>query len=111
MTEPKAFQVATIRAAVKVLRSSNGHRHFLVADEVGLGKTVVAQGVIRELMSQKRDHENRPLVVFYVCSSLAIAAQNKRKLLEVLPESEWPDALCTVGPIDSCWHHELTATS
>ena len=36
------------------------------------------------------------MVVFYVCSSLAIAAQNKRKLLEVLPESAWPEALCAV---------------
>jgi hypothetical protein len=96
MTEPKAFQVATIRAALKGLGSSKTHRHFLVADEVGLGKTVVAQGVIREMMSQKRRDENRPLVVLYVCSSLAIAAQNRRKLLEVLPKSEWPEALCTV---------------
>lgn len=112
MTEPKPFQVATIRAAVRALRSSKAYRHFLVADEVGLGKTVVAQGVIRELMSQKRD-ENRPLVVFYVCSSLAIAAQNKRKLLEVLPELEWPDALCTVdrltlvGTTNAPHHREL----
>ena len=57
---------------------------------------MVAQGVNRELMLQKRREANRPLVVFYVCSSLAIVAQNRRKLLEVLPKNEWPVALCTV---------------
>ena len=62
MTEPKAFQIATIRAVMKALRSSRPHRHFLVAVEVGLGKTVVAQGVISELMLQKRREANRPLV-------------------------------------------------
>ena len=113
MTEPKAFQVATIQAALKALRSSRTHRHFLVADEVGLGKTVVAQGVIREMMSQKRRDQKGPLVVFYVCSSLAIAAQNRRKLLEVLPKGEWTDALCTVdrltlvGTTDPPQHPDL----
>jgi hypothetical protein len=113
MTEPKAFQIATIRAVMKALRSSRTHRHFLVADEVGLGKTVVAQGVISELMLQKRREANRPLVVFYVCSSLAIVAQNRRKLLEVLPKNEWPAALCTVdrltlvGTTDPPQHPDL----
>ena len=59
-----------------------GARRFLVADEVGLGKTVVAQEVIRGLMRGRR----RPLVVFYFASNLNIAHQNRRKLLEVLED-------------------------
>ena len=50
MTEPKPFQAATVEAVLHALRASNGPRHFLVADEVGLGKTVVAQGVIRQMI-------------------------------------------------------------
>lgn len=61
-----------------------------------MGKTVVAQGVIRELMNEERKRKNAPLVVFYVCSSLAIAAQNRRKLLEILPVEERHQAVCPV---------------
>ena len=61
-------------------------RRFLVADEVGLGKTVVARGVIESMMRRKRDCG--PLRVFYVCSSLAIAAQNKGSLLKAISDPE-----------------------
>jgi hypothetical protein len=55
----------------------------LVADEVGLGKTLVAQGVIEGLQRQ-----GRAINVFYVCSSLSIATQNCLNLLEILPPHE-----------------------
>jgi len=93
MTDPKEFQLATIRAAMVRLQDSASSRRFLVADEVGLGKTVVAQHVIDQMMRQRR---NRPLVVFYVCSSLSIATQNQKKLLELLPEDQRRDATCQV---------------
>ncbi len=93
MTEPKPFQKKTIAAALKALRDHAGTRRFLVADEVGLGKTVVAQHVILNMMNELR---RRPLVVFYVCSSLSIAAQNRRKLLEVLPARERAKAECQI---------------
>lgn len=76
----KPFQEATIRLATRALQRKQLKR-FLVADEVGLGKTVVAQQVIARLMKAK---SSGPLRVFYVCSSLAIASQNRKKLLEVL---------------------------
>ena len=41
MTEPKPFQVATIQAVLRALHSSKGSKRFLVADEVGLGKSDV----------------------------------------------------------------------
>ena len=80
ISEAKGFQLATAQVALKTLTSDRGARRFLVADEVGLGKTVVARTIIKELIKCKR----RPLVVFYVCSNLNIAHQNRTKLLELL---------------------------
>lgn len=80
ISEPKGFQIATAEAALETFRRTQGPRRFLVADEVGLGKTVVARTIIAELMSRRR----RPLVVFYVSSNLNIAHQNRAKLLELL---------------------------
>lgn len=93
MTTLKPFQSATVQAALATFRKRRRVRRFLVADEVGLGKTVVAQHVILNLIEGLK----RPLVVFYMCSNLAIARQNRRKLLEILPPDERPDADC---PID-----------
>lgn len=95
MSTPKPFQQATIDVAVKALKDRRRKaRHFLVADEVGLGKTVVAQQVLKRLMDEKDGPG--PLTVFYVCSNLSIATQNRQKLLEVLPEDERADAQCLV---------------
>lgn len=92
MTNAKPFQRATVTAVLDAFRAGRRYRRFLVADEVGLGKTVVAQHVIRELMRRRSE----PLVVFYLCSNLSIAAQNRRKLLEVLPAEERESATCYV---------------
>ena len=79
----KPFQEATVLHAVSRLRDYSGPRRFLVADEVGLGKTLVAQGILQHLASGPR-----PINVFYVCSSLTIANQNRDSLLEVLPSED-----------------------
>jgi hypothetical protein len=81
ISDPKGFQVATASAALQTLDSGDSPRRFLVADEVGLGKTVVARTVIKEMMKNGR----RPLVVFYLSSNLNIAHQNRAKLRELLP--------------------------
>ncbi len=94
MSDLKPFQQATVNAVISAFRRKRGSRRFLVADEVGLGKTVVAQHVIKRLMEGRR----KPLVVFYLCSSLAIATQNRRKLLEVLPTKE--DRAAADCPVD-----------
>ena len=86
MSAPKAFQKATIECALRAFDRRRRVRRFLVADEVGLGKTVVARGVIESMMRRKRDCG--PLRVFYVCSSLAIAAQNKGSLLKAISDPE-----------------------
>ena len=46
----KPFQVATVDAAVHGLWHDDTTSRFLVADEVGLGKTLVAKGVIARLI-------------------------------------------------------------
>jgi hypothetical protein len=87
----KPFQEATVLHAVSRLRDPTGPRRFLVADEVGLGKTLVAQGVLQHLANG-----SHPINVFYVCSSLTIASQNRNSLLEVLPPAERKNALVDV---------------
>ncbi len=54
-------------------------RRFLVADEVGLGKTLIARGVIAKAI----DHlwaRTRRIDVVYVCSNADIARQNINRL-------------------------------
>jgi len=82
----KPFQEATVRWAVERLTDHRSTGRLLVADEVGLGKTFVAQGVIDEL--SRRHPGPGPYRVFYICSSLSIASQNERRLREVLPKGE-----------------------
>lgn len=83
---PKPFQKATIAAAFAALTDLGGPRRFLVADEVGLGKTVVAREIIRKLVLAHAG--GRPPRVFYVCSSLSIARQNTDSLLSGLTEDQ-----------------------
>lgn len=73
---PKAFQNSSIQAVLRAFRSEKAARRFLVADEPGLGKTVVARGVLDKMAAKKG-----PLTVLYVCSSQAIATQNVNQLL------------------------------
>ncbi|MCC7137589.1 MAG: hypothetical protein IT460_04075 [Planctomycetes bacterium] len=54
-------------------------RRFLIADEVGLGKTLVARGVIAQAIEHLWDQIDR-LDVLYICSNTEIARQNVRKL-------------------------------
>lgn len=90
---PKEFQRATIAAATVRLMDPSGARRFLVADEPGLGKTVVARGVIEAL---QHGSSGKRLVVFYVCSSQAIASQNVDQLVSGLSEVERKQAKVSV---------------
>jgi hypothetical protein len=113
MTELKPFQESTVRAVLAAFDRRRRIRRFLVADEVGLGKTVVAQHVIQRMFTGL----GRPLVVFYMCSNLAIARQNRRKLLEVVPAEERESADCPVDRLslltsaDRPTHHQLNLYS
>lgn len=78
MRRAAPFQRRTAEYAFRRLwKDQNGVRRFLVADEVGLGKTVVA----REIIDLTLDHlAGEPVDIVYVSSSLAIAHQNLGKL-------------------------------
>lgn len=52
---------------------------FLIADEVGLGKTLVARGVIAKVVDHLWDEVNR-IDVVYICSNQDIAQQNIDRL-------------------------------
>jgi hypothetical protein len=54
-------------------------RRFLVADEVGLGKTLVARGIIAKTIEHLWDRTNR-IDIVYVCSNADIARQNINRL-------------------------------
>jgi len=58
--------------------SSPAHR-FLVADEVGLGKTFVARGLIAETIDRLWDDVER-IDIVYLCSNSQIAKQNLHRL-------------------------------
>ncbi len=92
----KPFQQATIHAAMSTLTRKSGARRYLVADEVGLGKTIVASGIIQKLMEKKRSLGEGPLSVLYVCSNQAIAKQNTERLLSFLPDAERREAVAHV---------------
>lgn len=76
----KDFQAASVEALFDGLFVQARPR-MLLADEVGLGKTVVAKGLIARLLRQRlMDGKRRPLRVTYICSNQVIAAENLRKL-------------------------------
>src|SRR5262249_23292752 len=56
-----------------------GTSRFLVADEVGLGKTLVARGLIAKTIERLQDDVRR-IDVVYVCSNSEIARQNIQRL-------------------------------
>ncbi|MGE0853994.1 MAG: helicase [Hyphomicrobiaceae bacterium] len=80
----KPFQAATVDAACQTLLQPDGPRRFLVADEVGLGKTVVARDIIQRLAAGRR----APLIVYYITNGQRVAHQNRDRLVDFLPEGE-----------------------
>lgn len=78
----RSFQRDTARYAFDRLFGEGGDctSRFLVADEVGLGKTMVARGVIAQAIAHLQDSGDDRVDIVYICSNGAIAAQNLRKL-------------------------------
>jgi len=76
----KDFQRRTVDYVFRRLYTDTDHvNRFLVADEVGLGKTLVARGLIAKAV----DHlwEDVPRIdVIYICSNQDIARQNVNRL-------------------------------
>ncbi|GAA4479459.1 helicase [Rhodococcus olei] len=77
----KGFQRDTVAHVTNRLwNDADATTRFLVADEVGLGKTLVARGVIAETIEHLWDKENR-IDIVYICSNAQIAQQNLAKLV------------------------------
>lgn len=76
----KDFQIASVDALHEGLYQNDRPR-MLLADEVGLGKTVVARGLIARLLQERMAAGKRkPLKITYICSNQVIAGENLRKL-------------------------------
>lgn len=76
----KQFQRRTVDYVfARLYGSEHPVRQFLVADEVGLGKTMVARGVIARAIEHLWDKAKR-IDILYICSNQAIAAQNINRL-------------------------------
>ena len=76
----KPFQRRTVDHAFhRLFLAGDSSSRFLVADEVGLGKTLVARGIIARTIDHLWDAVNR-IDVVYICSNASIARANLPKL-------------------------------
>ncbi len=82
----KDFQQRTVNYAFRrMFLDDRPARRFLVADEVGLGKTLIARGLIARFIEHLQGKPGR-IDVIYVCSNADIAVQNVDRLK--LPDLE-----------------------
>lgn len=77
----KDFQKKTVDYVYDQLYSI-GRNRMLIADEVGLGKTIVTKGLLAKayLDAFEKSKGKKPFKVVYVCSNQALAKQNLKKL-------------------------------
>lgn len=77
----KDFQEATVEYVFRRFTDSEDKcNRFLVADEVGLGKTLVARGIIKKFYDSFKAEAKPNLNVIYICSNQSIASQNISRL-------------------------------
>ena len=94
MSGLKDFQRATVERIDTLYR--NGQSRVLVSDEVGLGKTLVARGVIAKFANLRKDENDNLVKVVYICSNSTIVDQNLSKLSideNIKPESSFTSRL------------------
>ena len=81
LADLKDFQRRTaVWAFERMFAEEDPAIRFLVADEVGLGKTHVAKGVIAQVIDYLGRSGDKRHDIVYICSNAAIARQNIRKL-------------------------------
>jgi hypothetical protein len=86
----KDFQRETVEYVFGQLYGQNPTSRFLVADEVGLGKTLVARGVTAKAIDHLWDKADR-IDIVCICSNADIARQNVNRL-NVTPQQEFTHA-------------------
>ena len=74
----KDFQRATVERVDYLFR--HNQNRVLVADEVGMGKTLIARGAIVKTARLRIEENDELFKVIYICSNQNIANQNIRKL-------------------------------
>ena len=83
----KPFQLATVEHVfARLWGDGDTVDRFLVADEVGLGKTLVAKGVAAKAIDHLWDsteETGRPITIVYICSNHQIARQNLARLSQL----------------------------
>lgn len=78
----RGFQRDTVEYVFRrMYLDENPTRRFLIADEVGLGKTYVARGVIAKAIDHlQAQNPGMRIDIVYICSNAEIARQNIRSL-------------------------------
>lgn len=74
----KDFQKKTVERIDYLFR--HGQNRVLVADEVGMGKTLIARGAIVKTARLRQEVGDDLFKVVYICSNISIANQNIQKL-------------------------------
>lgn len=104
----KDFQRDTVDYVFRRMYTDEDYtRRFLIADEVGLGKTMVARGLIAKVLDHLWETVER-IDVVYICSNADIARQNVRKLNVTNREDAAIASRITLLPIqvaDLAQHH------
>lgn len=92
MAHLKDFQCATVERIDELFR--HGQNRVLVADEVGLGKTLIARGAIAKTALIQYEKNDDLFKIVYICSNQVIANQNIQKLdvFDVSPGGGGDDA-------------------
>lgn len=87
MSGLKPFQQNTVNHVFRRLwLDADAVNRFLVADEVGLGKTMIAKGVAAQVIDHlwdSREQADRQITIVYICSNRQIAQQNLAKLAQL----------------------------
>ncbi len=77
----KDFQRRTVEYVfARLYTDPDRRRRFLIADEVGLGKTLVARGLIARVITKLWDDGVERIDIVYICSNADIARQNIARL-------------------------------
>ena len=89
MSELKDFQKATVNRIDELF--TQHQNRILVSDEVGLGKTLIARGVIAKFAKLRKKEGDDLVKVVYICSNGTIAQQNLEKL-KIIQDANVSDA-------------------
>ena len=75
------FQQASVRHVMEQFYGPANASRFLVADETGLGKSMVARGLIARTIAELQEHDDvKRIDIVYVCSNADLAKQNLTRL-------------------------------